>query len=357
MRRLLSFASLPARPRPAVGTTPADVVHQEGAWRLLRYRPRPAGPAYATPVLLVPSLINRHYVLDLLPGKSFAEALVASGHDTWVIDWGRPGDEDRFLGLGDYADRALGRAVRIASRATGAGRAHLLGYCLGGTLAVIHAALRPEHVASLALVAAPVRFGDEGLLAAWTRTRTFEAAALVRALGNAPWPLMQAAFHLLRPTLTLSKLVHLLHKADDDPYVEGFLALETWGNDNVSLAGGAFEALVCDLYRDDALARGTLSLGGRPVRLSEVRCPILAITFEHDTIVPPASAAAIFELASSTDREHLHLPGGHVGAMVSRSAKDSLWPRIMGFWAARDGARARAAGGRRRAAVRRAARA
>jgi poly(3-hydroxyalkanoate) synthetase len=67
-----------------VGTTPADVVHQEGAWRLLRYRPRPTGLAHATPVLLVPSLINRHYVLDLLPGKSFAEALVEAGHDTWV---------------------------------------------------------------------------------------------------------------------------------------------------------------------------------------------------------------------------------------------------------------------------------
>lgn len=337
MKRLWSFAKLPLRKPPVVGAAPADVVHREGKWSLLRYRS--AGPKHRTPVLLVPSLINRHYVLDLQPGKSFVESMLEAGHDVWAIDWGRPTAEDRYLTLEDFADRALGRAVRIASRVSGAGKVHLLGYCLGGTLTAIHAALRPEHVASLTLVAAPVRFGDEGLLAAWTRTSGFDPRTLVAAFGNAPWPLMQAAFHMLRPTLTLAKLVHLLHKADDDAFVEGFLALETWGNDNVSFPGGAFEGLIRDLYRDDALARGTLSMGGKVVRLADVRCPLLAITFEHDTIVPAASATAILELAGSKDKEHVHLPGGHVGAMVSRSAKDGLWPRISGFWAGRDGSR------------------
>lgn len=340
MKRLWSFARLPLRTPPVVGAAPADVVHRENKWSLLRYRS--PGPRYRTPVLLVPSLINRHYVLDLQPGKSFVESMVAAGHDVWAIDWGRPTDEDRHLTLEDFADRALGRAVRLAARTSGAGQVHLLGYCLGGTLTAIHAALRPAFVASLTLVAAPVRFGDEGLLAAWTRAPGFDPRALVAAFGNAPWPLMQAAFHMLRPTLGLAKLVHLLHKADDDAFVEGFLALETWGNDNVSFPGGAFVGLVQDLYRDDALARGTLSMSGQPVRLGDVRCPLLAITFEHDTIVPAASATAILELAGSADKEHLHLPGGHVGAMVSRAAKDGLWPRMSAFWSSREPVRRKA---------------
>jgi len=339
VKRLWSFAKLPLRKQPVVGAAPADVVHRENKWSLLRYRARPGGPAVRTPLLLVPSLINRHYVLDLQPGKSFVEAMVEAGHDVWAIDWGRPTDEDRFLTLEDFADRALGRAVRVASRVSGAGKAHLMGYCLGGTLTAIHAAVRPEQVASLTLVAAPVRFGDEGLLAAWTRSTGFDPSTLVSAFGNAPWPLMQAAFHMLRPTLTLAKLVHLFHKADDEQYVAGFLALEKWGNDNVSFPGRAFQDLIQDLYRDDALARGTLSMAGRPARLANVRCPLLAITFEHDTIVPAASATAILELAGSKDVEHIHLPGGHVGAMVSRAAKDGLWPRMSAFWASRDGAR------------------
>ena len=89
------------RKKPAVGVTPADVVHRENKWRLLRYRARAAGRAFATPILLVPSLINRHYVLDLIPGKSFAEYLVAQGWDVWVIDWGTPGDEDRVVTFDD----------------------------------------------------------------------------------------------------------------------------------------------------------------------------------------------------------------------------------------------------------------
>ena len=174
-----------------VGATPAQVVHHENKWRLLRYEPRAAGRAYRTPLLLVPSLINRHYVLDLMPGKSFVEYLVGMGHDVFVIDWGTPGDEDRHLTFDDIVDGYLGRAVRVAARLGGAARVHVLGYCLGGTLAIIHAAARPERIASLCVLAAPVKFGDEGLLAAWTRSRRFDLDALVTALGNVPWQLLQ----------------------------------------------------------------------------------------------------------------------------------------------------------------------
>ena len=116
MNRLKNIASLFSRPKPPVGTTPADVVHRENKWRLLRYRARTSGPAYRTPVLLVPSLINRHYVLDLLPGKSMAEDLVKAGHDVYCVDWGTPGDEDRYLTFDDVCDRYLGRAIRHVAR-------------------------------------------------------------------------------------------------------------------------------------------------------------------------------------------------------------------------------------------------
>ena len=97
--------------RPAVGQTPADVVHTENKWRLLRYRSERGAKRPKTPILLVPSLINRHYVLDLMPNKSFAEYLVSRGHDVFVIDWGTPSDEDRYVTFDDICDRALGRAI------------------------------------------------------------------------------------------------------------------------------------------------------------------------------------------------------------------------------------------------------
>jgi polyhydroxyalkanoate synthase subunit PhaC len=331
--KLLALGRRAAQPLPKVGATPADVVFAENKWRLWRTRPRAEGLAFRTPVLLVPSLINRHYVLDLMAGKSLTSYLVEQGHDVFTVDWGTPGDEDRFLSFDDFADHYLGRAVRRSALAAGVERVHLFGYCLGGTLAAIHAARRPERIQSLLALAGPVRFHDEGLLSTWTRSRAFDSRAFVEAFGNAPWPLMQAAFHLLRPTLTLSKLVHLWHRADDPAFLDGFLALERWGNDNVSFPGRAFEEYLMRLYREDALAGGRLHVSGRRVDLCDIRCPTLAVTFEHDNIVPWRSAAALLQLVSSAEKEHLHFPGGHVGTLVSSSARQRLWPLLSDFWA------------------------
>jgi polyhydroxyalkanoate synthase len=348
LARLLGLAS---RPKPPVGTTPSDVVFAENKWRLLRYRS--SAVTHRSPVLLVPSLINRHYVLDLLPGKSLAEWLVARGWDVYCIDWGTPGPEDRWLTFDDVCDAALGRAIRRAAKTAGAERVHLLGYCLGGTLTTIHAAVHHERIASMCALAAPVRFDsrrgsaeggprttETNLLEAWTRTETFDVRALVDATGNVPWQLMQSAFHLLRPTLSLSKAVHLLDRAfdekTDDEFFDGFFALETWGNDNVSFPGECYARYIEELYRADALRKGTFTLSGVPARLEDVTCPLLVVSFEHDNIVPKEAATALVDLAGSKVKQHVHLPGGHVGAVVSRSASKRLWPVLDAFYADHD---------------------
>ncbi len=324
MRGLWNLLGVWKRPKPVVGATPCDVVHAENKWKLLRYR---GTPRFKTPVLLIPSLINRHYVLDLMPGKSFAEWLVAQGHDVFCIDWGTPGDEDRFVTFDDVVERSIGRAVRKMPS-----RPHVLGYCMGGTLAAIHAAAHPDAFQSLVALAAPVRFDDGGMLSAWTRSKAFDVDAMVEACGTVPWQLMQGAFSLLRPTLPLQKLVTLLDRAWNDEFLDGFLALETWGNDNVALPGEFYKTYVKSLYRGDELMRGTFRLAGRPAPLSAITCPTLAVTFGHDNIVPRSAAAALVPAISSAQKEELHLPGGHVGAVVSKHAAKTLWPVVSEFF-------------------------
>jgi polyhydroxyalkanoate synthase len=336
VKRLFNLASLATRDKPPVGTTPSDVVFTENKWRLLRYRSE--GVKHARPLLMVPSLINRHYVLDLLPGKSFAQWMVQRGWDVYCIDWGTPGPEDRFVTFEDVCDHTIGRAIRRSARIAGADQVHLLGYCLGGTLTAIHAAVHHERIASMCALAAPVRFDCEGLLESWTRTPTFDVRAIVNATGNVPWQLMQAAFHMLRPTLNLSKAVHMIDRAWDDEFLDGFLALEKWGNDNVSFPGECYVRYIEELYQRDALRKGTFTLGGKPARLENITCPLQVVSFEHDNIVPKEAATALVDLAGSKVKEHVHLPGGHVGAVVSRSASKRLWPLIDAFYAKNDGA-------------------
>jgi polyhydroxyalkanoate synthase len=284
---------------------------------------------------MVPSLINRWYVLDLGTGRSLIEWLVAQGHEVFCIDWGTPGDEDRYLTWDDIAGRYIGRAVRIASRYSRSHQVHLLGFCLGGTLAVTYAAAFPEHVRSLLALAAPIDFDQAGIMAQWTRTPTFDIAALVDAFGNVPWPLMQASFHMLRPTLTASKTVALLDRAWDDEFLESFLSTEKWGNDNVSFPGACYARYIDELYRRNKLVTGGFTLLGRPAELPQIRMPLLALAFADDNIVPVGSAAALVDRVASTDKQLVVMPGGHVGAVVSRKASSRLWPVMSELWAKR----------------------
>lgn len=316
-----------------VGQTPADVIFSENKWRLLRYR---SESSTGTPVLLVPSLINRHYVLDLIPGKSFAEYLVDQGRDVFIIDWGTPGREDRYLEFETFVQDYIGRAIRKTCQVSGHSKIHILGYCLGGLMTTIHTALNPDHILTLTNLAAPVSFEDEGLLSVFSREVPLDLEALVAAFGNVPWPLMQFGFHLLRPTMTLSKLAYMWEKAEDDEFLDGFFAIETWGNDNVSFPGQAFLTYINTLYRQNQLIRGEYHVRGRVVDLAQIQCPLLNIVFKHDNIVPAESAAILNEVVSSEDKTLLEINGGHVGAVVSRKASTTLWPVVSQWWRAHD---------------------
>lgn len=317
----------------AVGITPHTVVWTENKWKLMRFAP--AQPKYQTPILMVPSLINRWYVLDLGPTRSLIEWLVAQGHEVFCIDWGTPGAEDRYLTWDDIAGRYLGRAVRIARRFSRSGSVHLLGYCLGGTLATTYVAAFPDGIASFLALAAPIDFDHAGIMATWTRTPTFDVRALLEAFGNVPWPLMQASFKLLKPANDAVKTVALLDRAWDDEFLEGFLATERWGNDNVSFPGACYAQYIEELYRQNRLITGGFALAGRPVELSQIRCPLLALAFSDDHIVPVDAAAALVDRAGSPDKQLVVQSGGHVGAVVSRKAADRLWPIMAKFWATR----------------------
>jgi polyhydroxyalkanoate synthase len=333
---LVSLVKRAPRGMPVVGkdlgATPHTVAWTENKWRLLRFSP--ARRKFATPVLLIPSLINRWYVLDLGPERSFIEWLVAQGHEVYCIDWGTPGDEDRYLTWDDIGGRYIGRVVRLCAQETG--DVHVLGYCLGGTLATAYVAAFPEHVASLTALAAPVDFAHAGIMSAWTRTPTFDVRAILDAFGNIPWPLMQASFRMLRPTLQAAKMVSLLDRAWDDEFLDGFLATEQWGTDNVSFPGECYARYIEDLYRGNQLVGGTFTVLGRPAHLSSITCPTLAVAFADDHIVPVASAQPLIDLVAATDKKLVVDRGGHVGAVVSKKASKRLWPAMQTFWAERD---------------------
>lgn len=309
-----------------LAATPSRVVARWGRVRLLAYEPQ--GPVTRAPLLMVPSIINRYYVLDLRPGQSLVQHLVEAGVPVYMIDWGTPGPQDRFADMGQHVLGWMHAAVRRACRDAGTETVHLLGYCIGGTLASMYAALRPQRVAGLVALTTPIRFQDEGILTCWTKGGHVPVDHYIRAWGNVSGEFLQGSFVLLQPGASLAKSRTLGPKLWDDAFVERYQALETWVTDSVDVPGEAYRQLVRELYEQDALIEGNFQLRGETVRLEDIRCPVLVVTAARDHIVQPDASAELCQRVSSEDVEHLALPGGHIGVVVGGAARRGLWPAL-----------------------------
>lgn len=319
-----------------VGTTPHDVVYTSGSLRLLRYR-RSTPARHAEPVLFCYALVNRPYILDLQDEKSVVRRYLERGFDVYLIDWGTPSPAESHVSLEDYVGTRLREVVDAIRRAHDEERVHLVGYCMGGTLATLYTALHPEGVASLTLLATPLDFAvRDSLLNVWTDREHFDVDAFIAAHGNCPAWFLQSCFLQMKPVQNLvEKNLALYEHLDDPAFVEGYLAMERWINDNVPVAGETFRQFVKYLYQENRLVRGNLFLGEVLVELRRVTCPVLLLTASADHLVPPASTEGVRPHLGSGDVTSMSVKAGHVGLVVSSKAHDHLWPEATQWLALR----------------------
>jgi polyhydroxyalkanoate synthase len=319
-----------------VGETESESVYTENKLELRRYEPEE--PRFETPILVVYALVNRPYVLDLQPDRSVVRHLLEAGFEVYLIDWGEPSRLDQTLGLADYVSRYVDNCVDAVCEAAGAADVHLLGYCMGGTLSVLYAAVHPERVRTLTLLATPVAVGGTGgVLERWAEG--FDPETLVETVGNVPAELLATAFAMLDPVENaLTKYVRLYENIEDDEFVENFARVERWIRDGVDVPGGVFREFVTGLYHENRLVRGEWSLDGEPVDLAEVGMPVQQVVGEHDHIVPPAASRPLNDAVGSDDERVVEFAGGHVGISVSGRAHRTLWPDVCEWLGDRDAA-------------------
>jgi polyhydroxyalkanoate synthase len=269
------------------------------------------------PVIVVPSLINPPDVLDLLPDVSLMRWLATQGLRPLLVDWGTPSADDRDLDIGGHVERLLLPLIDAIG-----GDAALAGYCLGGTMALAAAAIRPP--AALALIAAPWRFSAfpedarQGLGALWE-----QASGTADAIGLLPVEVLQAAFWQLDPARTVAKFVAFGASRPDDAATALFVALEDWANDGAPLTQAVGRELTLDFFGRDVPGSGEWRLAGRSIRPEALACPVLDIVSTTDRIVPAGSAAGI--------GTRLTLAQGHVGMMVGGRKLESLWQPLAAF--------------------------
>jgi polyhydroxyalkanoate synthase len=325
-----------------VGLTPKELVWSLNKARLYRYIPtRPAEERHPIPLLLVYALINKPFIFDLAPGRSFVEYMVDEGFDVYLLDWGSPGPEDQSITFDDYVTEYLSRAVRKVVRHSAAKEISMLGYCLGATLTTVYAALYPDApISNLILLTAPLDFSSspEGSMAMWLEEERLDVDRMVGVFGNVPGELIRFWAKLLKPAENfVGAYVNVWKNLDDEQAVQGWQAINRWVEDVIPFAGSAFRQFVLDYVRANQLIKGEHQVKGQRVDLSNIRAPLLNLVAKYDHIVAQSQAESIMSLISSEDKELRVIPSTHVGIMASGRARYKLWPELVGWLAPRSG--------------------
>ena len=295
------------------------VLWQAGATRLLDY-----GPAGGRPVLFVPSLINRAYILDLSDQRSLMRWLAAeTGLRPLLVDWGLPGTTERRFDLTDYITGPLAGALDQATTAAG-GPVPVVGYCMGGLLALALATHRPADVAALGLLATPWDFHAERVAQAEALARAVEASApLLDAYGELPVDIIQSMFSALDPFLVTRKFIRFASAQADGPAAEAFVALEDWLNDGVPLSGPVARECMGGWYGRNTPHQGLWEVAGAPVRPEAIDIPARVLIPQQDRIVPPDSARALADALPNAEASSP--PLGHIGMVAGSRAKPLVW--------------------------------
>jgi len=322
----------------SVGTTPSEIIFREDKMKLIHYIPTVEKP-YPVPVLIVYALVNRYYILDLQPDKSVIKKLLDEGFDVYVIDWGYPSGIDRYLTIDDYVNGYINNALDKIRERSGLDNITLFGVCQGGTFSVMYAAQHPEKVKNLVTLVTPVNFDtDKGLLHVWAKS--LDVDKIVDYYGIVPGDFLNAGFLLTDPfRLMIDKYVGLFEKIEYDPNdtahslrneetVKNFLRMEKWIFDSPDQAGETFRQFMKDCYQKNLLIKNKMEIDGKKINLKNITMPLLNVMAEFDHLVPNDASKPLTEAVSSSDKEMLVFPTGHIGIFVGSKSQKEVCPSI-----------------------------
>ncbi len=301
------------------------VIWQQGSTMLRSYAA--AGEEHKAIVLLIPSLINKHTIFDLHAQHSFTNHLNNHGYAPYVIDWGEPGPSEQGYDCLHYITRRMCPALDTLAQQHPNTPIYVLGYCLGGILALGLTQLRKDKIHGVALLATPWDYEakDTPAIPLSPELRS-QLEALIKGQQTMPAAAVQSVFNLLYPWKTLEKFQHFAALKDSDA-AQHFLSVEQWVNDGIPLTRDVAYECFIKWPQDNSLAKGEWPDRRQPLAAELVDTPSLCVIPEDDKIVPYECAMGLFKALPNAT---LHTPSlGHVGLLAGRKAPKQCWYKIV----------------------------
>lgn len=314
-------------------TSQFEVVATHPGMRLRCYG---IGSADSPPLLIVPAPIKQPYIWDISPERSVVRHALDEGLSVFMVEWTEPTAETCTLGLSDYAGAMLEECCEHIAAQTGYDQVFLAGHSLGGIFAAIFSAYRPQRVAALALIDAPLDFAGRDMGA----RKAAEHDAPLSSSGTVPGSLLSMlSAHSSPQTFYLNRYADYVASMGSREHITTHYRVARWTMDEQPMARKLFDDVVDGLYRHNQFMRGELAVGGQALGPDDIKAPLVSVFEPESTINPRESVEAFYAAAGSDDKLMLAYPGDigvalqHVGPLVGDNAFLHIWPQIFAWFA------------------------
>jgi polyhydroxyalkanoate synthase subunit PhaC len=316
-------------PGKSVAVTPGKVIFRNRLMELIQYEST-TDTVFPEPILIVPSWIMKYYILDLSPYNSLVKYLVDCGHTVFILSWKNPTTKDRELALEDYLHQGVLAAIAQIAHVCPERSIHSIGYCLGGTLLAMAAALlgreKNNALQTVTLLASQVDFHDPGELGLFIdESQIAYVEDIMWEHGYLDGKQMAGAFALIKSNdLVWSRLIHEYLMGLRSPLTD----MKAWNADATRMPYRMHSQYLRSLYLKNDFSEGRFKIGGEPIVLHDVNLPMFIVSTEWDHVSPWRSVYKIHLLTDSEITFVLSTGGHNVGVvnppMAAETASQSV---------------------------------
>jgi polyhydroxyalkanoate synthase len=330
-----------------------EVICTDGLMSVRHYKALPVGTTltidgkpyvtrqrrYGLPIVLVPPLGVFGWIFDLMADRSMVQYFLAHGFDVYLIDWGAPREDDKDISLEDYVCRWFPKAMAAIRAHSGSEEQSLVGYCMGGLLAMMYlASSKDDKVKNLVTIASPVdmhRMGFAGPLSrvmskpVWAigKVTGLKITEMERSFFHVPGKRLSLMFKMTNPVGTVSSYMQLVRNLADDEYVSRYMTMNEWFSNMPDYPGATVQEMIRKMGLYNRMNKGSFRIGNQVADFNSIQANLLAFAGDNDKIVPIPAAKAIMNVVASADKTFEIVSGGHAGVFTGSKVTHTTWAK------------------------------